>query len=303
MAWFAFATLGLTQVPPTLGQTNPPAAAASPAPAASAPNGAPVGASNGAIVDFHRQIRPLLAAKCWGCHGAEERESGLRLDQRASLIAGGDSGEPAIVPGKSADSYLIHLVQGREAGKWMPPEEKERLTKAEIALLSAWIDQGAPWPSMPGQPTDPVTKNPNTNSDSDAGDQPPSEHWAFQPVRRAPTPALANRWGMNGIDAYVGRTLHDRGIASNPPASRHDLIRRIYFDMLGLPPSPDDVERFVADDSPSAIADLIERVLASPHYGERWARHWLDLVRFADTNGFETNRERPNAWPFRDYVV
>jgi hypothetical protein len=325
VALLAFATLGLFQVQRTLGQTKQPAAAPTPAASANvgATAGANVGVTAGATIDFHRQIRPLLAAKCWGCHGAEERESGLRLDRRASLIAGGDSGEPAIVPGKSADSYLIHLVQGREAGKWMPPEEKERLTKAEIALLAAWIDQGAPWPSRPGQPNDSVTDTPTTNSgsntggkdtsdsnasdsdasDSNASDRPAAEHWAFQPVRRAPAPALANGWGVNGIDAYVGRTLHDRGIASNPPAARHDLIRRIYFDMLGLPPSPDDVERFVADDAPAAVAELIERVLASPHYGERWARHWLDLVRFADTNGFETNRERPNAWPFRDYVI
>ena len=289
------------------------------APAGAAPAGAAPNANTAEpSIDFHRQIRPLLAAKCWGCHGADERESGLRLDRRSGLIAGGDSGEPAIVPGKAADSYLLHLVQGREAGKWMPPDEKERLTKPEIALLASWIDQGAPWPALPGETADTVTKKPGKPSQpapgtspggrpsEDAGDdlgRTTSEHWSFQPVRRAAAPPLANAWGGNGIDAHVGRTLQIRGIVPNPPASRADLIRRIYLDLLGLPPSPDDVERFLADDSPAAVANLIERVLASPHYGERWARHWLDLVRFADTNGFETNRERPNAWPFRDYVI
>lgn len=256
----------------------------------------------GNAIDFQRQIRPLLAAKCWSCHGSEQRESGLRLDLRSGLVAGGDSGEPAIVPGKSDQSHLIHLVQGREAGKWMPPDEKERLTKAEITLLAAWIDQGAPWPTSPGEATD--------AKDAGAADaaRVASDHWSFQPVRRPTPPALshgsdANSWGANGIDSFVGRTLHARRIDPNPPASRADLIRRVYFDVLGLPPSPDEVEQFTEDTSPTAFADLVERVLASPHYGERWARHWLDLVRFADTNGYETNRERPNAWPFRDYVI
>ena len=266
-----------------------------------------------AAVDFHRQIRPLLAAKCWGCHGAEERESGLRLDRRAGLIAGGDSGEPAIVPGKASQSYLMHLVQGQEAGKWMPPEEKDRLSKAEIALLAAWIDQGARWPNEPADPkslanqpaNQPASQPANQPASQPVGRsvRPASDHWSFQPVKRSAPPSVSSGWGVNGVDAHIGRTLRARGIAPNPAASRSDLIRRIYLDLLGLPPSPDEVDRFVADASPAAIADLIERALASPHYGERWARHWLDLVRFADTNGFETNRERPNAWPFRDYVI
>ncbi len=324
VAWSDGAHRAFAQVAPAAAAPAAPTAAA---PAAAAPAAAALTVAAPAI-DFHRQIRPLLAAKCWGCHGAEERESGLRLDRRSGLLAGGDSGEPANVSGKAADSYLLHLVQGREAGKWMPPDEKDRLTKPEIALLAAWIDQGAPWPLLPGETADSVTKHsgtkhsgtkdsgkpnqpvPGTTSASrpsqDVGDdssRPTSDHWSFQPVRRAAAPPLANAWGGNGIDAHVGRTLQLRGIAPNPPASRADLIRRIYLDVLGLPPSPDDVERFLADGSPAAVADLIERVLASPHYGERWARHWLDLVRFADTNGFETNRERPNAWPFRDYVI
>ena len=246
-------------------------------------------------VDFDKQIKPLLSAKCWSCHGAETQESHLRLDRRAALLKGGDSGEPAIVPGKSEESHLIQLVSGREAGKVMPPDKEDRLSAEQIRLLRAWIDQGAVWPG----------------DDSTAEAAPRKlDHWAFQTVPRVEPPrvdAASTLQGVapaaNEIDAFIRKQLAERAIAPNPPAERAELIRRIYFDMLGLPPSPEEVQAFVTDNSPQAVQQMIERVLKSPHYGERWARYWLDLVRFAETNGFETNRERPNAWPYRDYVI
>ncbi|MFO0870704.1 MAG: DUF1553 domain-containing protein [Pirellulales bacterium] len=239
-------------------------------------------------VDFARQIRPLLQAKCLRCHGPETQESQLRLDRRSSLLRGGDSGEPALVPGRAEQSHLIQLVSGRQAGQWMPPDERERLTPEQINLLRAWIDQGAAW----------------DDTDEPAGDEPAvSNHWAFQPVGRPVPPGSDDPWIRNGIDAFILAGLRQHGLAPNPPAGRAELIRRIYLDMLGLPPTPEEVQAYVADPNPEATTALIERVLRSPHYGERWARYWLDLVRFAETNGFETNRERPHAWPYRDYVI
>ncbi len=252
-------------------------------------------AQEAAPVDFDKQVKPLLEAKCWGCHGAETQENNLRLDRRAAMLRGGDSGEPAIVVGKSDESHLIQLVSGREAGKLMPPDEKERLTSDQIALLKRWIDGGAKWPG------------------SDDTDEPSSpsaaklKHWSFQPVVRPELPKFddesAKAFVRNGVDAFILQAMRGKSLAPNPPAERAEFIRRLYLDMLGLPPTPEEVKAYVADSSADATRRLIERVLESPHYGERWARYWLDLVRFAETNGFETNRERPNAWPYRDYVI
>ncbi len=240
------------------------------------------------VVDFRTQIEPLLAAKCLGCHGAETQESELRLDRRASLLKGGDSGEPALLPGNAEQSHLIQLISGREAGKLMPPDEGDRLTPDEIRLLRTWIDQGASWPEQ----DEPTTDEPLA-----------SRHWSFQPVSHHEPPAMESNWIANGIDAFILQTLGEHSLAPNPPATRTELIRRMYLDMLGLPPTPEEVQAFVADKESRATEQLVERMLENSHYGERWARYWLDLVRFAETNGFETNRERPNAWPYRDYVI
>ena len=239
-------------------------------------------------IDFETQIKPLLAAKCFECHAADTQESHLRLDRRAAMLRGGDSGEPAIVAGNSEASHLIKLVRGEEAGKLMPPDEANRLSKDEIELLRAWIDQGANWPGPDG-------------ADDEQAAQ--TDHWSFQPVLTTPPPAIDDRWIVNGIDAFILQKQTEHSLTPNPQATRAELIRRMSLDVLGLPPTPEDVRAFVADRDPQAVQKLVERMLHSPHYGERWSRYWLDLVRFAETNGYETNRERPNAWPYRDYVI
>ncbi len=239
-------------------------------------------------VSFESHVRPLLAAKCLECHGPETQESHLRLDRRSSMLRGGDSGEPAIIVGDSEKSHLIALVSGHEAGKLMPPDEANRLTESEIQILRTWIDSGAEWPGSENE------------SDTEASEL---DHWSFKPVAAVVQPSVVSDFVSNPIDSFILQKLTDHSITQNPRVTKADLIRRIYLDMLGLPPTPEEVQAFVADERPDAYQQLVERILASPHYGERWARYWLDLVRFAETNGFETNRERPNAWPYRDYVI
>ncbi|MEJ7591753.1 MAG: DUF1553 domain-containing protein [Planctomycetaceae bacterium] len=239
-------------------------------------------------IDFGTQIKPLLAAKCFDCHGPDTQESHLQLDRRAAMLRGGDSGEPAIVAGDGENSHLIQLVRGTEAGKRMPPDEADRLSKDEIQMLQLWIDEGARWPGPEGADDDEAT---------------PSDHWSFLPVGNVQPPTIEHAWVANDIDAFVLQMLQEHSLTPNPQATKAELIRRIYLDMLGLPPTPEEVQAFVADRDPQAYGRLVEKILDSPHYGERWSRYWLDLVRFAETNGYETNRERPNAWPYRDYVI
>ncbi|WP_145221519.1 DUF1553 domain-containing protein [Gimesia alba] len=239
-------------------------------------------------IDFEKQILPLFKANCFDCHDENTQESKLRLDRKAALLRGGDSGEPAIIVGQSAKSHLIKLVRGEEAGHLMPPDEQDRLSTEQIRMLETWIDQGAPWPGPNG-----VVKQETQTTD----------HWSFQPLANVTPPTIKDDWITGGIDAFVLQKLHDKQLTHNPTADRRTLIRRLSLDVLGLPPTPAQVQQFVNDASPDAYQKLVEQTLASPHYGERWARHWLDLVRFAETHGFETNRERPNAWPYRDYVI
>lgn len=228
-------------------------------------------------VEFEEDIRPILEANCVKCHGEEKQKGKLRLDAPAHLRKGGDSGEALVVPGKRGESYLFKLVSRIDPEEAMPPKEKDRLSEEEIERIGAWIDEGA---AMPGD-GEVVALT--------------TEHWSFQP--------LAGEHRHDEVDAYLKEALGAKELAMSPRADRRTLIRRLYLVMLGLPPTPEEVELFVRDESPEAWAVLVERVLASPHYGERMARHWLDLVRFAESNGFETNRERPTAYRFRDYVI
>jgi mono/diheme cytochrome c family protein len=223
-------------------------------------------------VDFSRDIQPLLAKRCVACHGPDTKEAGLRLDDRAGAIGELDSGSRAIVPAKAAESEILARITSTNPDLQMPPEGP-RLSPAQVDMLRQWIDEGAEW----------------------------KEHWAFRPLAR---PAVPPHDGAdNPIDAFIGVGLARRGLPVPQPADKHTLLRRATYDLTGLPPSEQDVRDFLADTSPGAWERVVDRLLASPHYGEKWARHWLDLVRYADTNSFERDGDKPHAWRYRDYVI
>ena len=237
-------------------------------------------------VDFAKQVFPLLKSRCFDCHGPESREAGLRLDIRQAALRGGDSGA-VIKPGKSGESPLIARVISEDPDKRMPPED-DPLSAEEVATLRQWIDQGAHWP------------------DELAGSTRPAgyDHWAYQPLDPGEIPTPQNAaWVRNPIDAYVLAKLEAAGIEPSPEADRNTLLRRLSLDLLGLPPTPEQVAEFLQDDQPGAYGRLVDRTLASPHFGERWGRHWLDLARYADSDGYEKDRPRPNAWRYRDWVI
>lgn len=232
-------------------------------------------------VAYARDIQPLLARRCYMCHGAQQQMSGLRLDQKSGALK-------VIQPGKSAASRIIRMVGG--AGNKVMPPIGPRLTGVEIGLLRAWIDQGLDWP-------DPATALPST-----AAAQP--THWSFQKVTRPAIPAVADRaWPRNAIDAFVLTRLEKEAIAPSPEAPKSTLIRRASLDLTGLPPSPQEVDAFLRDNRPDAYERLVDRLLDSPHYGEKWARYWLDLARYADSDGYEKDRSRPWAWRYRQWVI
>ena len=240
-------------------------------------------------VSFQRDIEPILRTRCLACHGPAQQMSGLRLDAREAALRGGYSGA-VIVPGNSAASKLIHRVAGLHGLMVMPPAGP-RLSAADIALLRAWIDQGAEWPE------------PAAKASASEG-QPKSAHWAFQPVRRPAIPVVGNSaWVRNPIDAFVLSQLEKRGIQPSPEAGRNTLLRRVYLDLIGLPPTPEEIAEFVNDASPGAYERVVDRLLASPHFGERWARPWLDRARYADSDGYEKDWVRPWAWRYRRWVI
>lgn len=243
-------------------------------------------------VDFAAQVRPMLERRCFRCHGPDTGESGLRLDVRDSALLGGESGEPAVVPFDAEGSHLVSLVTATDADMVMPPEG-DRLSEAEISLLRNWIDSGAVWPDelagrldspeMPERPT----------------------HWSFQPIKTVEPPAADHSFVATGnlVDAFIFGRLCRADLEPSPQADPRTLVRRLYLDVQGLPPTPEEIDRFAGDPSPQAWEELVGRVLESPRYGERWASHWLDVVRYGDTHGFEVNTPRENAWPYRDYVI
>ena len=238
---------------------------------------------SGESVDFESQVFPLLKSRCVACHGGKKVEGGLRLDIRRLALRGGDSGV-AIRPRSPADSELIARLTTADKDLRMPLGG-DPLSTEQIALLRSWIEQGARWP------------------DRLAGVDRALEHWAFQPVRRPDVPRRLAASSSNATDAFIRRQLEKHGLSFSVRADPRTLIRRLSLDLIGLPPSPEDIDEFVNDQRPDAYERLVDRLLASPHFGERWGRHWLDLARFAESDGYENDRLRPHAWRFRDWVV
>jgi len=229
-------------------------------------------------VDFSRDIQPVLAKRCFACHGPDTQEAGLRLDSAAGATAALADGARAIEPGKAAESAIIARITATDPDVRMPPEGP-RLTAAQVAAVTRWIDDGAVW----------------------------QEHWAFRPLVRPAVPAVAAAPPAAGaahpIDAFIRAELARRGLSEPVAADRRSLLRRATYGVTGLPPTEQEVADFLADDSPGAWERVVDRLLASPHYGEQWARHWLDLVRYADTNSFERDGDKPHAWRYRDWVI
>jgi hypothetical protein len=243
---------------------------------------------------FEKKVRPILVANCIGCHGPEKQKADLRLDSRAALIKGGENG-PAATPGNVEKSLLVRAI--RYDGEIKMPK-KGKMTDAEIVVLTAWVKGGAPWPEGGAA----VQAGPGDKFDLQARAK---AHWSFQPIRRPAVPETRNSKSetRNPIDAFLLEQLEAAGLRFAPPAEKRVLIRRVYFDLIGLPPTPAEIDAFLVDKSADAYEKVVDRLLMSPQYGERWARHWLDLVRYAETFGHEFDFEIADAWRYRDYVV
>jgi hypothetical protein len=233
-------------------------------------------------IDYVKDVQPIFEANCYSCHGEKKQQSSFRLDRKTDALKGGENGK-AIVPGKSAASPLVRYVAGVDKDTKMPPKGNP-LTAEQVGILRAWIDQGADWPEA-------------------AAVADPRRHWAFQPPVRPPLPKVSDpNWVRTPIDAFILARLDKEGLKPSPEAERITLLRRLHLDLTGLPPTIADVDAFLADKSPEAYRNAIERLLQSPHYGERWARHWLDAARYADSDGFEKDMSR-QVWFYRDWVV
>lgn len=244
-------------------------------------------------VDFQRDIQPILRNHCYECHAGTTEEGGLNLGVKNITLRGGESGE-AIMPGHSKQSLLIQLVSGLEEDRLMPPAGNQPLSDPQIKLLQAWIDQGAEWPDGVDV-ADPKLERAKT-------------HWAFQRLSPMETPPRhdEDHWSKGPIDRYVLRRLDDVGLRPAQPADASTLVRRLYFDLIGLPPTPTQTNAFIlahAENPDLAIQQLVDQLLASPRYGERWARHWLDVARYADSDGQEADQDRPHAYTYRDFVI
>ncbi|HTN76621.1 MAG TPA: DUF1549 domain-containing protein, partial [Pirellulaceae bacterium] len=245
-------------------------------------------------VDFKTQVWPILQSRCVSCHGPDEQKGGFRVDSRAALLQGGESEEVAVVAGSPEKSPLLTRVTSHDDSLRMPPKG-ESLTAEQIALLTRWVRADAVWP---------------TDFDARQAIEHRPLTWAWQPVRK---PAMPVGEFVNPIDAFVIEQLTARGLQMSPAADPRTFIRRLTFDLTGLPPTPEEVAEFVAAcdatftktrELPDVeVEKLTERLLASPHYGEHWARHWLDVVRFSESDGFEEDQLRAHAWTYRDYVV
>ncbi len=243
-----------------------------------------------AQISFDRDLRPIFAAHCLTCHNEKKQSGGLRLDAKTFAVR-----DSIIVPGKATESRLYQRLTAPD-GEQMPPVG-ERLSAAQIATVKAWIDAGAAWPEGDGAT---LGRGNGANSQS--------QHWAWQAIKRPTVPAVTKISNQaspisNPIDAFIRTRLEQAKLEISPEADRRTLIRRLYFDLIGLPPTPERVQQFVQTRDPNAYKKLVDELLASPRYGERWARHWLDVVHYGDTHGYDKDKPRPNAWPYRDYVI
>lgn len=242
-----------------------------------------------AEVDFVQDVRPIFQKHCFSCHGETKQKSGLRLDVKSAALKGGDGYGPSLIAGKANESPLIELVRSDDEYSRMPPEG-EPLSAAEIRTLTRWVDAGADWPDG----VDLVQLEDRL------------DHWSFKPAQLPDVPAMEDsEWSRNAIDRFILSRLKQEGLAPAPPADEVTWLRRVTLDLTGLPPTPQEVTAFLeaVEKGEATYVAVVDRLLKSPRYGERWAQHWLDVVRYADTHGFEVNTERPNAWPYRDYVI
>lgn len=237
-------------------------------------------------VDFAHDVQPLFEKNCYGCHGPKKQKGSFRLDRKSAALKGGE--EQDIIPGKSTESPLIRRLIGAKPDEIMPPDG-DPMTAEQIGVLRAWIDQGAKWP------------------DNLAGEENRLDWWSLKPAKKSPVPvttdANLSKWIRTPIDAFIVKTLREKNLAPSPEADRRTLLRRLYFDLIGLPPTPGEASAFESDSTPDAYEKVVDKLLASPRYGERWARHWMDAVHFGETHGHDQDRVRPNAWPYRDYLI
>lgn len=245
------------------------------------------------MIDFRSEIQPILRDHCYQCHAGTTEEGGLNLGMKSKAMRGGDSG--AVVVARDSDaSLLIRLISGHDADRAMPPEGNKPLSEHQILLLRTWISQGAAWPDD-ADVIDPKLDRAKV-------------HWAFQRLKKpdAPSPQTGDDWPKGTMDRFIRQRLDDAGLRPAQPADARTLVRRLYFDLIGLPPTPQQVNQFVqdyADDPDFATGNLIDQLLASPQYGERWGRHWLDVARYADSDGQEADKDRPDAYTYRDFVI
>ncbi|MGE3780063.1 MAG: DUF1549 domain-containing protein, partial [Pirellulaceae bacterium] len=242
------------------------------------------GANATETVDYVRHVKPLLLSRCSSCHGPANQEAQLRLDAGRHVLSGSGAGS-VVVPGSASRSKLIQRISAEDADERMPPKGPG-LTPAEIALLARWIDSGAAYPA----------------DESVASS--PREHWSFQPLRRPPVPTVADRaWPIHDLDRFVLARLERAGWRPNPPAEPARLLRRVFLDVTGLPPTPQEQSAFLASPTRDRYESLVAELLNRDSYGERYARHWLDVARYADSNGYERDAAKPEVWRYRDYVI
>jgi cytochrome c553 len=246
---------------------------------------------------FSQQVRAVLLDQCVKCHGGEKTKSDFDLTTREGLLRGGSSKKPGVVPFKARESRLFLLVSHQE--KPHMPSQAEKLSERQLASIEKWIDLGAPYDKPLGDKTTTTTKKPLVVTDENR------KFWSFQPLPPAvELPKVKNdAWCKTPIDRFILAKLEEKGVAPNAPVDRRKLIRRVFFDLIGLPPAPEEIESFVNDKDPDAYEKLLDHLLDNPHFGERWARHWLDLARFAESHGYEQDYDRPNAYHYRDFVI